>query len=86
MNRGATIAETDSLSGNLVRRCVHFHPSSPFAVLVLGPDGDDPGDRAAVKAAKRFVQEERKARIARPPRGMDWNDVLRQPEKEMADV
>ena len=61
-----------------------------ISAVVLGPDGDDPGDEAAVEAAKRFVQEGRKARIARPPRGMDWNDVLRQPpkdgvpEKEMA--
>ena len=53
---------------------------------VLGPDGDDPGDRAAVEAAKRFVREGRKVRIARPPQGMDWNDVLREPEKEMADA
>ena len=59
---------------------------------VLGPDGDDVGDRAAVKAAIRFVREGRKARIARPPRGMDWNNVLRQPPKdgvpgkEMADA
>ena len=59
---------------------------------VLGPDGDDVGDRAAVKAAIRFVREGRKARIARPPRGMDWNNVLRRPPKdgvpgkEMADA
>ncbi len=54
--------------------------------VVIAPDGDDPGDRAAVEAAKRFVREGRKVRIARPPRGMDWNDVLREPEKEMADA
>jgi hypothetical protein len=63
-----------------------------ISAVVLGPDGDDPGDQAAVEAAKRFVREGRKVRIARPPRGMDWNDVLRQPpqdgvpEKEMADA
>ena len=57
-----------------------------ISAVVLGPDGDDPGDGAAVDAAKRFVREGRKARIARPPRGMDWNDVLREPEKEMADA
>ena len=63
-----------------------------ISAVVLGPDGDDPGDGAAVEAAKRFVREGRKVRIARPPRGMDWNDVLRQPagdevpEKEMADA
>ncbi len=57
-----------------------------ISAVVLGPDGDDPGDGAAVEAAKRFVREGRKVRIARPPRGMDWNDVLREPEKEMADA
>ncbi len=57
-----------------------------ISAVVLGPDGDDPGDRAAVEAAKRFVREGRKVRIARPPRGMDWNDVLREPGKEMADA
>ena len=63
-----------------------------ISAVVLGPDGDDPGDRAAVEAANRFVREGRKVRIARPPRGMDWNDVLRQPAEaatsteEMADA
>ena len=57
-----------------------------ISTVVLGPDGDDPGDGAAVEAAKRFVREGRKVRIARPPHGMDWNDVLREPEKEMADA
>ena len=57
-----------------------------ISAVVLGPDGDDPGDGAAVDAAKRFVREGRKARVARPPRGMDWNDVLREPEKETADA
>ncbi len=57
-----------------------------ISAVVLGPDGDDPGDGAAVEAAKRFVREGRKVRIARPPHGMDWNDVLREPEKEMADA
>ncbi len=57
-----------------------------ISAVVLGPDGDDPGDRAAVDSANRFIREGRKVRIARPPRGMDWNDVLREPEKEMADA
>ena len=57
-----------------------------ISAVVLGPDGDDPGNRAAVEAAKRFVREGRKVRIARPPHGMDWNDVLREPEKKMADA
>ncbi len=57
-----------------------------ISAVVLGPDGDDPGAGAAVEAARRFVREGRKVRIARPPRGMGWTDVLREPEKEMADA
>jgi len=57
-----------------------------ISAVVLGPDGDDPGDGAAVDAARRFIKEGREVRIARPPRGMDWNDVLREPEREMADA
>lgn len=39
-------------------------------------DGDEPGGAAAVDAARRWVVEGRVVRIARPPRGMDFNDVL----------
>ncbi len=63
-----------------------------ISAVVLGPDGDDPGAGAAVESANRFTREGRKVRIARPPQGMDWNDVLRQPAEaetpteEMADA
>ena len=39
-------------------------------------DGDDPGERAAQDAAQRFVREGRTVRIARPPEGCDFADVL----------
>jgi DNA primase len=44
-------------------------------VIVLA-DGDDPGEAAALDAALRWSCEGRRVRIARPPRGFDFNDVL----------
>jgi len=44
-------------------------------VMVLA-DGDDAGERAACAAAERWRDEGRRVRIARPPRGMDFNDML----------
>jgi putative DNA primase/helicase len=45
-------------------------------VIVLA-DGDAPGERAAVAAAERWTGQGRRVRIARPPLGLDFNDVLR---------
>src|SRR5579883_338094 len=44
-------------------------------VVVLA-DGDDPGEAAAKAAAARWSREGRRVRIARPPKGMDFNDLL----------
>jgi putative DNA primase/helicase len=44
-------------------------------VIVLA-DGDDPGETAARHCARRWKQEGRRVRIARPPPGMDFNDML----------
>jgi putative DNA primase/helicase len=44
-------------------------------VIVLA-DGDDPGELAARACAWRWKREGRRVRIARPPRGMDFNDML----------
>jgi putative DNA primase/helicase len=44
-------------------------------VIVLA-DSDDPGEAAAQDCAWRWKQEGRRVRIARPPRGMDFNDLL----------
>jgi len=44
-------------------------------VIVLA-DGDDPGEAAAREAALRWKREGRSVRIARPPRGADFNDLL----------
>ena len=37
---------------------------------------DDPGEIAARNAALRWKRDGRHVRIARPPQGMDFNDLL----------
>jgi putative DNA primase/helicase len=44
-------------------------------VIVLA-DGDDPGEAAAQDCAWSWKREGRRVRIARPPQGMDFNDLL----------
>lgn len=44
-------------------------------VIVLA-DGDDPGEAAARSCALRWASEGRRVRIARPPHGLDFNDLL----------
>jgi len=44
-------------------------------VIVLA-DGDDPGEAAARDCAWRWKREGRRVRIAHPPQGMDFNDLL----------
>lgn len=50
-------------------------PKDVRDVIVLA-DGDDAGEAAARDCALRFKREGRHVRIARPPRGMDFNDML----------
>ena len=50
-------------------------PSCVRDVIVLA-DGDDPGEAAARDCALRWMREGRRVRIARPPRGLDFNDML----------
>lgn len=50
-------------------------PEATSGVIVLA-DGDDPGEAAAREAALRWKREGRSVRIARPPRGSDFNDLL----------
>jgi putative DNA primase/helicase len=60
-----------SASG-LVNLCL---PLAVRDVIILA-DGDDAGERSALKAAFKWKQEGRGVRIARPPQGMDFNDML----------
>jgi putative DNA primase/helicase len=50
-------------------------PKEARDVIVLA-DGDDPGEAAAQDCALRWKRDGRRVRIARPPRGMDFNDML----------
>ena len=50
-------------------------PTAVRDVIVLA-DGDDAGEAAAWDCAWRWKREGRHVRIARPPRGMDFNDIL----------
>jgi putative DNA primase/helicase len=50
-------------------------PDGMRDVIVLA-DGDDPGEVAARDCAWRWKREGRRVRIARPPQGMDFNDML----------
>lgn len=51
-------------------------PDAVREVIVLA-DGDEPGETAAFECAQRWSREGRRVRIARPPSGMDFNDLLR---------
>jgi putative DNA primase/helicase len=44
-------------------------------VIVLA-DGDDPGQAAAKSAAMRWKRDGVRVRIAKPPNGRDFNDML----------
>jgi putative DNA primase/helicase len=51
-------------------------PANVRNIVVLA-DGDDPGEAAAQDCALRWRGEGREVRIARPPRGMDFCDLLK---------
>jgi putative DNA primase/helicase len=44
--------------------------------LIVLADGDEAGDAAAEDCALRWKCQGRRVRIARPPRGMDFNEML----------
>lgn len=50
-------------------------PPAVQEVVVLA-DGDERGETAALAAAARWRHEGRRVRIARPPQGADFNDLL----------
>jgi hypothetical protein len=55
--------------------CALDLPEHVRDVIVLA-DGDAGGERAALDCAQRWKREGRRVRIARPPQGMDFNDML----------
>ena len=44
--------------------------------IIILADGDDAGEKASRIAALRWKRQDRRVRIARPPSGMDFNDLL----------
>ena len=48
--------------------------------VIIAADGDEAGEKAAQEAARRLYLQGRELRIARPPAGMDFNDLLMKPE------
>jgi putative DNA primase/helicase len=50
-------------------------PAHVKEVVILA-DADRPGEEAAQYAATRWVRQGRRVRIARPPQGKDFNDLL----------
>jgi DNA primase len=45
--------------------------------VLIAADADAPGIKAAREAALHFIRLGRKVRIARPPAGSDFNDLLK---------
>lgn len=48
--------------------------------ITLCPDADEAGEKAAQEASNALARDGRIVKIARPPAGMDWNDLLNAPE------
>jgi hypothetical protein len=59
-------------------------PPDAHNIIVLA-DGDDGGEAAARDAALWWYNEGRRVRIARPPQGLDFNDVLLGPASLMVE-
>ena len=55
-------------------------PINVTDVVVLA-DGDDPGEAAALACSRRWRRQGRNVRIARAPRGSDFNDLINAEEQ-----
>jgi putative DNA primase/helicase len=53
--------------------------------LIVLADGDEPGEAAAQDCARRWQREGRRVRIARPPQGMDFNDLVKARNPSLAE-
>ncbi len=71
---GLPVWATLSTSG---LRAVILPPET--TVITIAADGDDAGEVAAQAAARRFIAEGRTGKVARAPRGTDFNDLLNKP-------
>ena len=69
LDRKASLSPCNADDGKILVRCLGRD------VIVLA-DGDEAGDAAARDAALRWKREGRRVRIARPPQGYDFNDLL----------
>jgi putative DNA primase/helicase len=60
-------------------------PEATHIVICADNDRNGTGQRAAHKAAQRWMAEGRRVRIALPPPGFDFNDVLTGRAPELTD-
>jgi hypothetical protein len=51
-------------------------PEARTLLICADHDANGAGERAARRAAKRFISEGRRVRLAVPPQGLDFNDLL----------
>ena len=65
-----------ALSAGGIRSLI-LPPLPLAAVVTIAADPDPVGMRAAMAAAERWHAEGRQVRVARPPAGSDFNDLLR---------
>jgi putative DNA primase/helicase len=59
-------------------------PDTVRDIIVLA-DGDDAGEAAAQTCARRWIKQGRRVRVARPTKGLDFNDLLVDPQKAGVD-
>ena len=54
--------------------------------VILLSDGDEAAEKAIKVASRRFMSEGRTVKVARPPEGTDFNDVLRTSQKAFSKI
>jgi putative DNA primase/helicase len=57
----------------------NLHLPDTIIDVIIAADGDETGERAAQECVRRWRRPGRRVRIARPPTGADFNDVMRRP-------
>ena len=69
----ATAGQAHKLSSNESP----YGPLPSVTEVIIAADADQVGIKAAHAAARRWYGEGRKVRIAKPPEGNDFNDLVR---------